>query len=482
MPKNLEQIMADIRRMQQNVAGGQSKKEGPNQPSEDDIRAYVNQELKGEAVDPNSAAAKHIADLLARNPQIRKGENGLAKFLPKANEARKEKMKQLRTDASVGGIKKVFTDLKGNKRSAAREELKSIAQDKLRSYGRQPIADEETALKKIATGRVRRMWNPLQPAMNHFGLGSKAERHDPDAPFPRPDDAACEKITADVPNGKLDGMIYRPLQAQAQPQDRKVVLFFSGMGGPAGEYCEPVYKKYLKSGATVVTMDYRGFGASETLNKKGGKTGTPLCEKTIYDDGKQMLKYVIEKMHVAPENIILHGFSLGGAVASKVAADFYQEQQKKALEEGRLMKEPQKLGGIVLHSPIDSMYSAAKSMMWGIHLAGFLGWVGSGGYNTKSHMQRLHKLDPDLPVHYVSGKKAEGDHLDIDTTKIDKDPKAAFHNSSSYRNAGDHTDDNLEHDPDLAELVTLGRDAQLREPNLQMQAPQQGVAAGGLQP
>ena len=25
MPKNLEQIMADIRRMQQNVAGGQSK-------------------------------------------------------------------------------------------------------------------------------------------------------------------------------------------------------------------------------------------------------------------------------------------------------------------------------------------------------------------------------------------------------------------------------------------------------------------------
>lgn len=479
MPKNLEQIMADIRRMQQNVAGGQSKKEGPNQPSEDDIRAYVNQELNGEAVDPNSAAAKHIADLLARNPQIRKGENGLAKLLPKANEARKEKMKQLRSDAAISGAKKVFTDLKGNKRSAAREELKSIAQDKLRSQGKQPIADEKTALKTISTGRSRKMWNVLQPAMNIFGLGRHKYRHDPLVTFPKlkafPDD---EQITVRTPNGKLDGMIYRPYPKDLTDPNQKVVIFFSGMGAPAGEFCKPVLGKYLNNDATVVTMDYRGFGKSETLNKKGEHTGTPLSEKSIYDDGKQMLKYVIEEMHVKPENIILHGFSLGGAVASKVAADFYQEQQKKALEEGRMMKE-QKLGGLVLHSPIDSMYDAAKADMWGIHLAGLLGWAGSGGYNTRSHMQRLSKLDPDLPVHYVSGSKQRGDHLDLRATGIDQDPKTHFNNASSFYNFGNHEEDNLDGDGPIDALVEKGRNVNFKALEQQMQAPEQGGAVLG---
>ena len=473
MPKDLEQVMEEIRQMQKNLTGGQNGAGGPNrkQPSEDELRDYVDKELKGKAVDPNSAAAKHIADLLARNPQIRKGENGLAKSLPKANEARKEKMKQLRHDARVSGVDKVLHDLRGRKRSAAKEELKSIAQDKLRSQGKEPIADEKTALKNISAGRTRRKWRLLQPLMNYCGLGSYKERHNKEKPFPEPKAFPdFEHISPRTPNGKLDGMIYRP----AVPSD-KVVIFFSGMGGPAGEYCAPAVGKYLNDDATVVTMDYRGFGKSQTLNKKGEKTGTPLCEKTIYEDGKQMLKYVMEEMHVKPENIILHGFSLGGAVASKVAADFYQEQQKKALEEGRLLKE-QKLGGIVLHSPIDSMYDAGKEKMWGIHLAGMLGWSGAGGYNTKSHMQRLHKLDPDLPVHYVSGSQAEGDHLDINATKINRDPKATFWNSSSFRNPGDHEDNNLEADTDLDELAMKGRAVQLGVPEKQLQAPEQGAA------
>lgn len=476
MPKNLEQVMEEIRQMQKNLTGGQNGAGGPNrkQPSEDELRDYVDKELKGEAVDPNSAAAKHIADLLARNPQIRKGENGLAKSLPKANEARKEKMKQLRHDARVSGVDKVLHDLRGRKRSAAKEELKSIAQDKLRSQGKEPIADEKTALKKISVGRARRKWRLFQPLMNYCGLGSYKERHNKEKPFPEPKAFPdFEHITPRTPNGKLDGMIYRP----AVPSD-KVVIFFSGMGGPAGEYCAPAVGKYLNDDATVVTMDYRGFGKSQTLNKKGEKIGTPLCEKTIYEDGKQMLKYVMEEMHVKPENIILHGFSLGGAVASKVAADFYQEQQKKALEEGRLLKE-QKLGGIVLHSPIDSMYDAGKEKMWGIHLAGMLGWSGAGGYNTKSHMQRLCKLDPDLPVHYVSGTKQQGDHLDIRATGIHQDPKAQFRNSSSFTDWGGHEDDNIESDRFIDDLAAKGRNVNFKALEQQMQAPEQGGAVMG---
>ena len=197
--------------------------------------------------------------------------------------------------------------------------------------------------------------------------------------------------------------------------------------------------------------------------------GTPLSEDSVYKDGREMLRYATEELGVEPENVILHGYSLGGAVASKVAADFAHEQQQKALKEGRTLKK-RKLGGVVLHSPIDSMYSVSKNYVGGIHAAGFFGWAGAGGYNTKSHMQRLHKLDPDMPVHYVSGIKDEGDHLDIDATNIDKDPKAHFANSSSYRGREGHSGDNLNiyDDDGLLEIAQKGRDAQLSEHALEM--------------
>lgn len=136
-----------------------------------------------------------------------------------------------------------------------------------------------------------------------------------------------------------------------------------------------------------------------------------------------------------------------------------------------LLKE-QKLEGLVLHSSIDSMYDSAKTKMWGIHLAGMLGWSGAGAYNTKSHMQRLHKFDPDLPVHYVSGNQQAGDHLDLTYTKISQDPKAQFWNSCTYRNLGGHLADNLADDPYPEEIVERGRGAQLGEPQRQqMQGP-----------
>ena len=474
MAKNLEQIMDEIHQMQQNVAAGQGKEAGKKpRVTDDEIREYVNKEISGEKVDKTSAASKYIADLLARNPKIRKGDEGLAKSLPQANEARREKMAKLRNDASRSGIKKVFRDITGAKRREARKELQSIAKDKLRSNGKKTI-DEKTALKDISAGRGRSKWNLLQPLMNYFGLGSHGERHNPEQPFPKMNGFDRKGITAETPNGKLDGMVYKPKEGEDKG---KVVLFFSGSGGPAGEYCKPALDKYLNAGATVVTMDYRGFGKSETRNKNGQKIGTPLSEQSIYEDGKEMLNYVVKTMGVKPENIILHGFSLGGAVASKVAADFYQEQQKKALEEGRTLKE-QKLGGIVLHSPIDSMYSAAKGQMGGLHLAGMLGWAGAGAYNTKSHMQRLSKLDPDIPVHYVSGNIDKEDHLDIAVTKIDQDPEAKFRNKSSFRGPGGHEADNLAEDDCLEQMAKEGRDVQLSPPEQQRQheSADKGVA------
>ena len=148
MARTLNQIMDEIHRMQQNLTDGQNKNaRNRRQPSDNDIREYVQKELDKEKVDPKSAVSKYIADLLARNPKIRKGENGLAKDLPKADEARKEKMRKLRRDAAQSGIKKVFTDLGSRKRSA-KKELRSIAQDKLRTEGKHKSRHTEHAHKK----------------------------------------------------------------------------------------------------------------------------------------------------------------------------------------------------------------------------------------------------------------------------------------------------------------------------------------------
>ena len=170
----------------------------------------------------------------------------------------------------------------------------------------------------------------------------------------------------------------------------------------------------------------------------------------------------MKNLKVKPENIILHGYSMGGAVASKVAADFTQEQQKRALEEGRTAH---KLGGFVLHSPMSTLYEVASEESNKFMGAG--AWMFGGGFNTRSHMRRLHQLDPEIPVHYVSGDymkgSDKGDGLDIDYTKIHQDPTAMFANSSTHRGKEGHTGMHnvTADDKDLASLVQTGRDARL---------------------
>ena len=194
-----------------------------------------------------------------------------------------------------------------------------------------------------------------------------------------------------------------------------------------------------------------------------------------------MLEYVTKTMKVKPENIILHGYSLGGAVASKVAADFTQEQQKLALAEGRT---PKKLGGFVLHSATDKTSNVATRLLCGVF--GLGGWAFGGGYNTISHMQRLHKLDPDIPVHYISGSKdatddydrPDPDHLSLEITKLHEDPKAMFHNSSVHIGFESHTGVNLRK-IDVLPLVKEGRNAHLgdRGRALEQAAPEEDLQA-----
>ncbi len=59
------------------------------------------------------------------------------------------------------------------------------------------------------------------------------------------------------------------------------------------------------SGFAVFTYDYQGYGTSE------GKSG----ERKSYEDAQAALRYLTENLKIDPNNIIVHGRSLGGAIA-----------------------------------------------------------------------------------------------------------------------------------------------------------------------
>jgi len=89
----------------------------------------------------------------------------------------------------------------------------------------------------------------------------------------------------------------------------RVLLYFHGN---AGNISHRVYsvRDFHDLGLSVFIIDYRGYG------KSAGKPS----ERGLYRDGQAAWQYLTEDRGIAHENIILFGRSLGGSVASWLAA------------------------------------------------------------------------------------------------------------------------------------------------------------------
>ncbi len=94
------------------------------------------------------------------------------------------------------------------------------------------------------------------------------------------------------------------------------VLFCHGNAGTlAGRV--PTAKIWHDLGCNILLFDYRGYGNS---------TGKPT-EQGTYRDAMAAWRFLTDKKQISPDAIILHGRSLGGAVAARTAA----QGQPKAL-------------------------------------------------------------------------------------------------------------------------------------------------------
>lgn len=87
------------------------------------------------------------------------------------------------------------------------------------------------------------------------------------------------------------------------------VLFFHGNTRNIS-HCIHTIDLFQELGFSTLLFDYRGYGRS---------SGTP-DEQGIYDDAAAAWRYLVETRGMRPDRIVLHGRSLGAAIASWLAA------------------------------------------------------------------------------------------------------------------------------------------------------------------
>jgi fermentation-respiration switch protein FrsA (DUF1100 family) len=125
-------------------------------------------------------------------------------------------------------------------------------------------------------------------------------------------------------------------------------------------------RNIIKAGSSVLLLDYRGYGKSE---------GKP-SEKGLYQDAEAAYDWIASQGY-RPEQIIIHGESLGTAVATYLATK-------------------RKCAGLILEAPFTSAKAVAGRVL------PVIGQMLIWGYNSKARMKDIH-----VPVLVIHGDRDE---------------------------------------------------------------------------
>jgi len=97
--------------------------------------------------------------------------------------------------------------------------------------------------------------------------------------------------------------------------DGAAVLYLHGNAGHVADRA-PVAAALARRGLDVLLIDYRGYGRSE---------GRP-SEPGLLLDGRAAYRHLVSERGRSPRRVVVAGHSLGGAVASRVAAEAGEER------------------------------------------------------------------------------------------------------------------------------------------------------------
>jgi len=112
----------------------------------------------------------------------------------------------------------------------------------------------------------------------------------------------------------------------------RAVLFLHGNAGNASHRL-PNAALIAQQGASVLLLDYRGYGRSE---------GSP-SEEGLYRDARAGLAHLVSQRSIPEQRIVVFGRSLGGAVAVELARD-------------------RPLAGVILESTFPSIAAIAREL------------------------------------------------------------------------------------------------------------------------
>jgi hypothetical protein len=135
--------------------------------------------------------------------------------------------------------------------------------------------------------------------------------------LPAADVQADGMAVSDVEFPAANGVLLRGWHLRPQdgpPEDeRLLVLYFPGNAGNRGDRVHD-FLDFTRLGCDVLIFDYRGYGDS------GGSPG----EAALAVDARRAWLYATREqwLNVPPDRIVLFGESLGGAVATRLAAEF----------------------------------------------------------------------------------------------------------------------------------------------------------------
>ncbi len=110
--------------------------------------------------------------------------------------------------------------------------------------------------------------------------------------------------------GKLEQIHGWWIPANSHRSDfQGVLLYLHGNAVNIGANVEQAYR-FHKLGFDVLLIDYRGYGLS---------TGNFPSEAQIYQDVENVWNYLVYQRKINPQNILIYGHSLGGAIAIELA-------------------------------------------------------------------------------------------------------------------------------------------------------------------
>lgn len=90
----------------------------------------------------------------------------------------------------------------------------------------------------------------------------------------------------------------------------KTLLYFYGRGGNKSASGLARAQALHQLGFSVLLIDYRGFGASD---------GDQPSEALMYEDSEVAWDYLVRDRQISPDDIVIYGESMGGAVAINLA-------------------------------------------------------------------------------------------------------------------------------------------------------------------